>query len=146
MRSPADDEVTYKKYRGLRACDLVPNVLAGVESIDMSTTVMEQKLKMLLILLTDSRSQVRRAGPSRAGSGVLCQPGPEMEVSSHWTRRWREVDSNHRSLGKENCIAAPFRQTFLNSSSAVMMRRIIIPLMRFGRLMRRAGLFDRYTP
>jgi catechol 2,3-dioxygenase-like lactoylglutathione lyase family enzyme len=58
----------------------------------------------------------------------------------------REVDSNHRSLGKENCIAAPFRQTFLNSSSAVMMRRIIIPLMRFGRLMRRAGLFDRYTP
>src|SRR5438094_5842485 len=23
--------------------------------------------------------------------------------------RWREVDSNHRSLGKENCIAAPFR-------------------------------------
>ena len=56
------------------------------------------------------------------------------------------MDSNHRSLGKENWIAAPFRQTFLNSSSAVMMRRIIIPLMRFGRLMRRAGLFDRYTP
>src|SRR5271169_404830 len=25
------------------------------------------------------------------------------------TLRWREVDSNHRSLGKENCIAAPFR-------------------------------------
>jgi hypothetical protein len=48
--------------------------------------------------------------------------------------------------GKENCAAAPFRQTFLNSSSAVIMRRIIIPLMRFGRLMRRAGLFDRYTP
>jgi hypothetical protein len=125
MRSPADDEVTYKKYRGLRACDLVPYVLAGVESIDMSTTVMEQKLKMLLILLTDSRSQVRRAGPSRAGSGVLCQPGPEMEVSSHWTRRWREVDSNHRSLGNENCISAPFR-AILNSDKPQVSQKTLL--------------------
>ena len=45
----ADDEVTYRRNtEAYERCDLVPNVLAGVESIDMSTTVMGQKLKMLL--------------------------------------------------------------------------------------------------
>src|SRR6202048_4699664 len=37
----ADDEVTYRRNtEAYERCDLVPNVLAGVESIDMSTTVM----------------------------------------------------------------------------------------------------------
>lgn len=45
----ADDEVTYRRNtEAYERCDLVPNVLAGVESIDMSTTVMGQKLKMPL--------------------------------------------------------------------------------------------------
>src|SRR5215207_2372686 len=35
----ADDEVTYRRNtEAYERCDLVPNVLAGVESIDMSTT------------------------------------------------------------------------------------------------------------
>src|SRR6266850_943356 len=37
----ADDEVTYRRNtEAYERCDLVPNVLAGVESIDMSTTAM----------------------------------------------------------------------------------------------------------
>ena len=37
----ADDEVTYRRNtEAYERCDLVPNVLAGVESIDMSTTVL----------------------------------------------------------------------------------------------------------
>ena len=45
----ADDEVTYRRNtEAYERCDLVPNVLAGVESIDMSTTVMGQKLDMPL--------------------------------------------------------------------------------------------------
>ena len=45
----ADDEVTYRRNtEAYERCDLVPNVLAGVENIDMSTTVMGQKLAMPL--------------------------------------------------------------------------------------------------
>jgi len=41
----ADDEVTYRRNtEAYDQCDLVPNVLTGVEKVDMSTTVMGQKL------------------------------------------------------------------------------------------------------
>jgi len=43
----ADDEVTYRRnIEAYERCDLVPNVLAGVESIDMSITVMGQKIEV----------------------------------------------------------------------------------------------------
>ena len=45
----ADDEVTHRRNtEAYEQCDLVPNVLAGVESIDMSITVMGQKINMPL--------------------------------------------------------------------------------------------------
>ena len=45
----ADDEITYKRNTSAyEQCDLIPNVLAGVEKIDMSTKVMGQKLDMPL--------------------------------------------------------------------------------------------------
>src|ERR1700731_5081592 len=45
----ADDEVTYRRNtEAYERCDLVPNILAGVENIDMSTTVMGQKIGMPL--------------------------------------------------------------------------------------------------
>ena len=45
----ADDEITYRRNtEAYEDCDLVPNVLAGVKEIDMSTTVMGQKLDMPL--------------------------------------------------------------------------------------------------
>jgi len=41
----ADDEVTMRRNAmSFDRCDLVPNVLRGVEDIDMSVTVMGQKL------------------------------------------------------------------------------------------------------
>ncbi len=47
----ADDEVTYKRNtEAYEQCDLVPNVLSGVDKIDMSTSVMGQKLDMPLYL------------------------------------------------------------------------------------------------
>lgn len=43
----ADDEVTYRRNTSaFDDCDLVPNVLAGVEDVDMSVTVMGQKLDL----------------------------------------------------------------------------------------------------
>jgi len=45
----ADDEITYKRNtEAYNTCDLVPNVLAGINNVDMTTTVMGQKLKMPL--------------------------------------------------------------------------------------------------
>ncbi len=45
----ADDEITYRRNtEAFDSCDLVPNVLTGVDEIDMSTTVMGQKLAMPL--------------------------------------------------------------------------------------------------
>lgn len=43
----ADDEVTYRRNtQAYEECDLVPRVLAGVEEVDMSTTIMGQKLDL----------------------------------------------------------------------------------------------------
>jgi isopentenyl diphosphate isomerase/L-lactate dehydrogenase-like FMN-dependent dehydrogenase len=69
MRFPADDEVTYRRNtEAYERCDLVPYVLAGVESIYMLTTVMEQKLKMLLFC--SPTAVVRFAGPGQAERGA----------------------------------------------------------------------------
>ena len=47
----ADDEVTYRRNtEAYEACDLVPTVLAGVENIDLSTTVMGIPTDMPLFL------------------------------------------------------------------------------------------------
>ena len=43
----ADDETTYdRNTKSFEDCDLVPNVLRGIEDIDMSVTIMGQKLEM----------------------------------------------------------------------------------------------------
>ena len=53
----ADDEVTYKRNTAAyESCDLVPNVLAGVEEVDMSVEVMGQKLSMPLYCAPTERS------------------------------------------------------------------------------------------
>ena len=60
----ADDEVTYRRNtEAYERCDLVPNVLAGVEGIDMSTTVMGQKLA------------IPCSGPRRRFSGCFIMTG-----------------------------------------------------------------------
>jgi L-lactate dehydrogenase (cytochrome) len=47
----ADDEVTYRRNtEAYDSCDLVPNVLAGVQDIDMSTEVMGKTIDLPLFL------------------------------------------------------------------------------------------------
>ena len=47
----ADDEVTYRRNsEAYEECDLVPSVLAGVETIDMSTEVMGKRVDLPLFL------------------------------------------------------------------------------------------------
>ena len=48
----ADDELTYKRNtEAYETCDLVPNVLAGIDNVDMTITVMGQKLNMPLFYI-----------------------------------------------------------------------------------------------
>ena len=43
----ADDEVTYRRNTAsFDSCDLVPNVLRGVADVDLSVTIMGQKLAL----------------------------------------------------------------------------------------------------
>ena len=43
----ADDETTYRRNTAaFEECDLLPNVLRGVEQVDLSVVVMEQKLQV----------------------------------------------------------------------------------------------------
>ena len=45
----SDDEVTYRRNtESFEQCDLIPDVLSGVNKVDMSTTVMGQKIDMPL--------------------------------------------------------------------------------------------------
>lgn len=47
----ADDEVTRNRNTAaFEECDLVPNVLAGVQDVDLSTTVMGKRIQMPLML------------------------------------------------------------------------------------------------
>ena len=43
----ADDEVTHRRNtKAFESCDLIPRVLRGVENVDLSVTVMGQKLAL----------------------------------------------------------------------------------------------------
>ena len=43
----ADDEITYKRNTdAFDTCDLVPNVLRGVENVDLSTTIFGKKIDL----------------------------------------------------------------------------------------------------
>ena len=48
----AEDETTYtRNTASFEKCDLVPNVLRGVENLDLSVEVLGQKLLQLLLIM-----------------------------------------------------------------------------------------------
>jgi L-lactate dehydrogenase (cytochrome) len=66
----ADDEVTRRRNgAAYEACDLVPNVLAGVKDIDMSVTVLGKKIAMPLFLSpTAVQRMFHRDGEAAVGA------------------------------------------------------------------------------
>jgi L-lactate dehydrogenase (cytochrome) len=66
----ADDEVTRRRNtQAYESCDLVPNVLAGVETIDMKTTVMGHQIDMPLFLSpTALQCMFHRHGEAAVGA------------------------------------------------------------------------------
>ena len=79
----ADDEVTYKRNtEAFEKCDLVPNVLAGVDKIDMSTTVMGQKLEMPLYFAPTALQRLFHHEGERAVAKVAEKFGTMFGISS----------------------------------------------------------------
>ncbi|MEY4501904.1 MAG: hypothetical protein RIS52_1794 [Pseudomonadota bacterium] len=88
----ADDEVARRRntaaYEG---CDLVPNVLAGVETIDMRTTVMGREIAMPLFLSPTALQRVFHWQGERAVGKVAERFGTYFGISSLATVSIEEI-------------------------------------------------------
>jgi L-lactate dehydrogenase (cytochrome) len=121
----ADDEVTYRRNtEAYERCDLVPNVLAGVESIDMSITVMGQRIDMPLFCAPTALQRLFHHDGERAVARAAEKFGTMFGISSLGTISIEEIGSTistpklfqlyfHKDRGLTNrmierCIAANF--------------------------------------
>ncbi|MEO0437883.1 MAG: alpha-hydroxy acid oxidase [Pseudomonadota bacterium] len=90
----ADDEVTYRRNtQAFEDCDLVPNVLAGVEEVDMSTEVMGQKLAMPLFCSPTALQRLFHHDGERAVARAAEKFGTLFGVSSLGTVSLAEIGS-----------------------------------------------------
>jgi L-lactate dehydrogenase (cytochrome) len=121
----ADDEVTYRRNtEAYERCDLVPNVLAGVEHIDMLVTVMGQRLDMPLFCSPTALQRLFHYDGERAVAKAAEKFGTMFGISSLGTVSVEEIGSTigtpklfqlyfHKDRGLTNsmierCIAANF--------------------------------------
>src|SRR6201993_4267143 len=121
----ADDEITCRRNtEAYERCDLVPNVLAGVETIDMATTVMGQRLAMPLFCSPTALQRLFHHDGERAVAKAAEKFGTMFGVSSLGTVSVEEIGSAittpkmfqlyfHKDRGLtgsmiERCIAANF--------------------------------------
>jgi L-lactate dehydrogenase (cytochrome) len=88
----ADDEVTYRRNtEAFERCDLVPNVLAGVEEIDLTTTVMGQKLDMPFFLAPTAMQRLFHHEGERAVGAAAEKYGTMFGISSLGTVSIEEI-------------------------------------------------------
>lgn len=88
----ADDEVTYRRNTAsFDACDLVPNVLAGVEDVDMSVEVMGCRLAMPLFCSPTALQRMFHHEGERAVAKVAEKFGTLFGVSTLSTVSLAEI-------------------------------------------------------
>jgi L-lactate dehydrogenase (cytochrome) len=88
----ADDEITNRRNtEAYEDCDLVPNVLAGVATIDMATTVMGQKLAMPLFCSPTALQRLFHQRGERAVAKAAEKFGTMFGVSSLATVSLEEI-------------------------------------------------------
>jgi L-lactate dehydrogenase (cytochrome) len=88
----ADDEVTLRQNAAsFERCDLVPNVLRGVGTIDMSVTVMGQKLAMPVYCSPSALQRLFHHQGERAVAAAAARFGTMFGVSSLGTVSLEEV-------------------------------------------------------
>src|ERR1700688_1012566 len=109
----ADDEVTYRRNtQAYERCDLVPNVLAGVAGIDMSITVMGQKIDMPLFCAPTALQRLFHHDGERAVAKAAEKFGTMFGISSLGTVSIEEIGSaiSTPKLFQmiERCITANF--------------------------------------
>jgi L-lactate dehydrogenase (cytochrome) len=92
----ADDEVTLRRNTaGFEQCDLVPNVLRGVASVDMSVTVMGQKLAMPVYCSPTALQRLFHHDGERAVAAAAAKYGTMFGVSSLGTVSLEELRNAH---------------------------------------------------
>ena len=88
----ADDEVTYKRNsQSFNDVDLVPNVLAGVEEVDMSTKIMGQELSMPFYCAPTALQRLFHHEGERAVAKAASSAGTMFGVSSLATVTVEEI-------------------------------------------------------
>src|ERR1700739_1924259 len=79
----ADDEVTHQRNaQCFESCDLVPNVLRGVASVDLSVTVMGQKLALPIYCSPTALQRLFHHQGERAVAGAAAKYRTMFGVSS----------------------------------------------------------------
>lgn len=88
----ADDEVTYRRNtESFERCDLVPNILRGVEDIDMSVEVLGQKLDMPIYCSPTALQRLFHHDGERAVAAAASKFGTMFGVSSLGTVSLEEL-------------------------------------------------------
>ena len=92
----ADDEATFRQNTAsFERCDLIPNVLRGVETIDMSVTVMGQKLAMPIYCSPTALQRLFHHTGERAVAAAAANYGTMFGVSSLGTVSLEELRKAH---------------------------------------------------
>jgi L-lactate dehydrogenase (cytochrome) len=92
----ADDEVTYRRNtEAFERCDLVPNVLRGVKDIDLSVTVMGQKLALPVYCSPTALQRLFHHTGERSVAAAASQFGTMFGVSSLGTTGLEELRKSY---------------------------------------------------
>jgi L-lactate dehydrogenase (cytochrome) len=92
----ADDEVTLRRNTAsFEACDLVPNILRGVSSVDLSVTVMGQKLALPFYCSPTALQRLFHHQGERAVAAAAAKFGTMFGVSSLGTVSLEELRKAH---------------------------------------------------
>ena len=92
----ADDETTYRRNtQSFERCDLVPNILRGVEKVDMSVTVLGQKLAMPIYCSPTALQRLLHYQGERVVAAAAAKFGTMFGVSSLGTVSLEEVRKAH---------------------------------------------------
>jgi L-lactate dehydrogenase (cytochrome) len=92
----ADDETTYRRNTAsFEQCDLVPSVLRGVEAVDLSVTVMGQKLPVPFYCSPTALQRLFHHEGERAAAAASAGIGTMFGVSSLGTVSLEELRKAH---------------------------------------------------
>ena len=103
----ADDEVTLaRNTSAFDNCDLVPNVLAGIDKVDLSTEVLGQKLDMPLFFSPTAMQRLFHHDGERAIAEAAAELGTMYGLSTIGTRSIEEMGPSSRGTLLRRCTIA----------------------------------------